>query len=172
MLARNVCFEDITKAVNRVDKLGLKRIVPVRTQPAHDDIDNVSIGFESDVPHVFCNLSARRHFAGRTNQIREQQKFLRREILPNAGARCLVPSHVDFQIIDAQMFYLSLGSTAQYRAHAGEQFRKRERLRHRLYRKLDPAGHGRPRHNGKPAQWFQRTRVRYWADRYLLHQVR
>jgi hypothetical protein len=32
---------------------------------------------------VFCNLSARRHFAGRTNQIREQQKFLRREILPN-----------------------------------------------------------------------------------------
>ena len=48
MLARNVCFEDITNAVNRVDKLGLKRIVPLRTQPAHDDIDNVSIGFESD----------------------------------------------------------------------------------------------------------------------------
>jgi hypothetical protein len=46
MLARNVCFEDITNAVNRVDKLGLKRIVPLRTQPAHDDIDNVSIGFE------------------------------------------------------------------------------------------------------------------------------
>ena len=78
MLARNVCFEDITNAVNRVDKLGLKRIVPLRTQPAHDDIDNVSIGFESDVPHVFCNLNARRHFAGRTNQIREQQKFLMR----------------------------------------------------------------------------------------------
>ena len=48
MLARNVCFEDITNAINRVDKLGLKRIVPLRTQPAHDDIDNVSIGFESD----------------------------------------------------------------------------------------------------------------------------
>ena len=66
MLARNVCFEDITNAVNRVDKLGLKRIVPLRTQPVHNDIDNVSIGFESDVPHVFCSLSARRHFAGRT----------------------------------------------------------------------------------------------------------
>ena len=39
-----------------------------------------------------------------------------------------MPSHVNFQISDSQMFCLSLGSTAQYRAHPGEQFRKRERF--------------------------------------------
>ena len=60
--------------------------------------------------------------------MREQQKFLRREIERNPGALCFVPSHVDFQIVDAQTFCLALGSTAQYRPHPGEQFRKRERL--------------------------------------------
>jgi len=39
-----------------------------------------------------------------------------------------VPSHVDFQIVDAQMFCLSLRRTAQYRAHPSEQFSKRKRF--------------------------------------------
>src|SRR5438552_16285273 len=60
--------------------------------------------------------------------MREQQKFLRREIERNPGARCFVPWHVDFQIIDAQLLRLSLRSTAQYRPHPGEQFRKSERF--------------------------------------------
>src|SRR5437899_3819711 len=60
--------------------------------------------------------------------MREQQKFLRREVERNTGACCLVPSHIDFQIVDAQTFCLSLRSTAQYRPHPGEQFRKRERF--------------------------------------------
>src|SRR6266496_4777096 len=60
--------------------------------------------------------------------MREQQKFLRREIERNPGARCFVPSHVDFQIVDAQTFCLALGSTAQYRPHPGEQFSKSERF--------------------------------------------
>src|SRR5205823_11530825 len=38
----------------------------------------------------------------------------------------LVVSHVEFQIIDSQIFCLSLRSTSQYRAHPGKQFRKRE----------------------------------------------
>src|SRR5436309_7186607 len=58
----------------------------------------------------------------------KQQKFQRREIERNSWARCFVPSHVDFQISDAQLFRLSLRSTAQYRAYPGEQFRKRERF--------------------------------------------
>src|SRR5437867_2215814 len=58
----------------------------------------------------------------------EQEKFLRREIERNSGASCLVSSHVDFQIIDAQTFCLSLWSASQHGAHSGEQFGKRKRL--------------------------------------------
>src|SRR4029077_681739 len=74
------------------------------------------------------NLSARYHFTCGANQMSEQQKFLRREIEWHAGACGLMPSHVHFQISDAQMFCLFLRSTAQYGAHPGEQFRKCERV--------------------------------------------
>src|SRR6266446_3955124 len=39
-----------------------------------------------------------------------------------------MPSHVHLQISETQVFCLSLGSTAQYRAHSCEQLRKCERL--------------------------------------------
>src|SRR5436309_12078698 len=110
MERRSVRFENITNAPNGVDKLGLKRIVHLRTQAADNNIDDVRVSFESYVPHMFCNLSARYHFAGRANQMREKEKFLRREIERNTGARCLVVSHVNFQISYADMFCLSLRS--------------------------------------------------------------
>src|SRR5436309_10197671 len=58
----------------------------------------------------------------------EQQKFLRGKFERSARASRLVPSHVEFQVIDAQMFCLSLWSASQYRTHSGKQFRKRERF--------------------------------------------
>src|SRR5439155_4318205 len=79
-------------------------------------------------PHVFRDFSARYDFAGRANQMNEEKKFLGREIERHAGTNRLVSSHINFQIIDAQMLCLSLGSAPQYRAHPGYQFRKRERL--------------------------------------------
>jgi hypothetical protein len=56
-------FENITNAAKGVDKLGLKRIVHLRTQTAHNDINYVRVSFESYVPHMFCNLGARHDFA-------------------------------------------------------------------------------------------------------------
>ena len=50
----------------------------------------------------------------------EQKEFLWREVQRHARARCLVPLHVEFQILDAQMFRLLLGSTSQHRTDTGE----------------------------------------------------
>src|SRR6266496_5846580 len=104
------CFENITNAADGVDQFVPERIVHLCAQTAHNDIDHVRVSFESDVPDLFCNFSARYYFAGRANQMREQEKLLRCEIERNARTRCLVPSHIDLQIIDAQMFCLSLRS--------------------------------------------------------------
>src|SRR5207244_6701543 len=121
-------FKDITHGADGIDELSPERIVHLCPQTAHHDIDNVCIGFESYVPHVFRNFSARYHFAGRSNQVRQKEKFLRREIKRHAGANRLVSSHVDFQIINAQAFCLSMRSAPQQRANPGEQFGKCERL--------------------------------------------
>ena len=59
-----VRFENITNAANGVDQLGLERIVHFRAQAADNNIDYVRVSFESYVPHLFCNLSARYHFTG------------------------------------------------------------------------------------------------------------
>src|SRR6266496_2000418 len=74
------CFENITNAADGVDQLGLERIVHLCAQTAHNHIDHLRVSFESDFPHLFCNLIARNFFPGRTNQMREQEKFLRCEI--------------------------------------------------------------------------------------------
>jgi hypothetical protein len=75
-----VRFENITNAAKGVDKLGLKWIVHLGTQTAHNDIDYVRVSLESYVPHMFCNVSPRHDFAGRANQMSQQEKFLGREI--------------------------------------------------------------------------------------------
>src|SRR5439155_12159673 len=111
-----------------MDQFGLERIVHLRPQAAHHDVHNIRIGFESDVPYLFCDFSAGYDFSGRASQMSEEKKFLRRETERHAGTRCLVPPRIEFQIIDAQRFCPPLGSTPQYRAYPGEQFRKRERL--------------------------------------------
>src|SRR5215471_5882674 len=58
----------------------------------------------------------------------KQQKFLWGQIEWDAGARCLVVSHVHFQIMYADIFWLPLRGASQYGAYPGEQFRKRERF--------------------------------------------
>jgi len=57
-------FENVADAANRVDQLGLERVVHFRAQPADDHVDDVRVGRESDVPNVFCNFVARYHGAG------------------------------------------------------------------------------------------------------------
>src|SRR6266511_4906558 len=92
---RSVRFENITNAADGVNQVDLKRIVHLCAQSAHNDINHVRVGFESDAPHLFCNLSTRYHFAGGADQMSEQEKFLRGEIERDSGASCLVSSHVD-----------------------------------------------------------------------------
>src|SRR5437660_7408124 len=75
-----VRFENITDAADGVDELDLEWVVHFRAQPAHNDVNHVRGSFESDFPHVFCNLSARHDFATRANQMSEHKKFLRRKI--------------------------------------------------------------------------------------------
>src|SRR5262249_8670990 len=121
-------FENITDAADGLDQFVLEGIVDFCAQAAHNHVNHVRVGFESDVPHLFCNLSTRYHFARRTDEMSQQEKFFRCEIERKTGTRSLVPSHVDLQIIDAQTFYSSLRSASQYRTHPGEQFGKRKRL--------------------------------------------
>src|SRR6266567_1455637 len=124
----SVRLEDITHAADGMDQFGLERIVYLRPQAAHHHVHDIGIGLKSDVPYVFRNFSARYNFARRANQMNEEKKLLGREIERHAGTNRLVPSHINVQIVDAQTFCLSLGSAPQYRAHPGQQFRKRERL--------------------------------------------
>src|SRR6266568_3245205 len=79
-------FENITHAADRMDEFGLKRIVHLCPQAAHYHIDYVRVGFESDVPHVLCNFSARYNLTRRMRQVREQEKFFWREIQRNTAA--------------------------------------------------------------------------------------
>ena len=58
------CFENIANAADGMDQFGLERIVHLCAQTAHNDIDHVRVSFESDFPHLFCNLSARYYFTG------------------------------------------------------------------------------------------------------------
>ena len=58
------CFENIANAADGMDQFGLERIVHLCAQTAHNNIDHVRVSFESDFPYLFCNLSARYHFAG------------------------------------------------------------------------------------------------------------
>src|SRR6266849_3870491 len=98
----SVRFENITHAANRMDQLGLKRIVHLRPQAAHHHIHDIGIGFEPDIPYAFCDFSARYNFASRASQMSEEKELLWREIERHAGTNRLVPLHVDFQIVNAQ----------------------------------------------------------------------
>src|SRR2546422_3216877 len=89
-----VRFENITHAADRVDEFGLERIVHLRPQAAHHDVNDIRIGLEPDVPYVFRDFSTRYNFTGRTNQMSEEKKLLRREIKLHAGTNSLVPLHV------------------------------------------------------------------------------
>src|ERR1051326_1557233 len=89
-----MCVKNITDAANGVDQFVLEWIVHLCAQAPHHHVNDVRFGLESDVPHIFCNLSARHHFTCRANQMREQQKFLRSKIERNARAHGPVMSHV------------------------------------------------------------------------------
>src|SRR4029077_21171088 len=112
-------FENITHAANCMDQFGLKRVVHLCPQAAHHHIDYVRIGFESYVPHMLCNFSARYHFTCRMRQVGEQEKFFRRKIQWNAAALGALMARIDFQIVDAQLAP-SRRSATQKRTHAGE----------------------------------------------------
>ena len=56
-------FKHITDAADGMDQFVLEWVVHFRAQPAHNDVNHIRVSFESYVPHVFCNLGARDHFA-------------------------------------------------------------------------------------------------------------
>src|SRR6185369_8604268 len=89
---------------------------------------DIGIGLKPDVPDVLGDFRTRYDFAGRTNQMCEEEKFLWREIERHARTNGLVPLQINLQIIDAQMFLVLRGSASQQRAHPGQQLRKREGL--------------------------------------------
>src|SRR5207247_5096986 len=68
-------FENITHAADRMNQFGLKRIVHLCPQAAHDHIDYVRIGFESYVPHMFCNFIAGYYFTHGMRQVCEYEKL-------------------------------------------------------------------------------------------------
>src|SRR5436190_15549924 len=90
----SVRFENIANTANRVDELRLKWVVYFRAQSAHHDVNHVSVSFESDSPHMLCNLSARDHVARRADQVCEQEKLLWRQVKRNARARCFMPLQI------------------------------------------------------------------------------
>ena len=95
-------FEDITRAAHGMDQLRLEGIVHLSPQPPNHDVDDVGVGGEVDVPDLGCDFRAGDHLAGGTDEMRQEEKFLRGQIQGRAGARRFVPAGVDFQIADAE----------------------------------------------------------------------
>src|SRR2546423_13502266 len=97
-------FENITHAADRMDQFGLKRIIHLCPQAAHYHIDYISVGFESYVPHIFCNFITRYNFPRRIRQMGEQEKLLWTKIQQKPAAVSTLIAYIDFQIVDAQLF--------------------------------------------------------------------
>src|SRR5437868_7744095 len=76
----SVRFEDITDAADCVHEFRFEWIVHLRPQPTHNNIDNVGVGLEADVPNVLGDLGAGNDFSSRPHQMLKQFEFLRREI--------------------------------------------------------------------------------------------
>ena len=83
-MRHSVRFEDITDAADRVNQLRLERVVYFRAQPAYNYIDDVCISREPDAPDLLCDFGTRHHGADRTNQVRQEKKFLWRKVERNS----------------------------------------------------------------------------------------
>src|SRR4030095_14798120 len=95
-------LENITHAADRMDQFGLKRIVHLCSQATYHHIHYVRIGFESYLPHMFCDFIARYNFTRRMRQMSKQDKLLRRKIQRNPAALGALMAHIDFKVVDAQ----------------------------------------------------------------------
>src|SRR6266404_2820706 len=96
----SVRFEDITYAANCVNELLLEWIIDFCAQSPDNDIHDIGIGIEVDVPYVLGDFFARNDLAGGASQLSQEQEFLRREIECDAApGRAMAPG-VDFQIFN------------------------------------------------------------------------
>ena len=82
-----------------MDQFGLKRIVHLCPQTAHDHVDYVRVGFESYVPHMLCNFVPRYNLTRRMRQMSEQEKLFRREIQRNTAALGALMMHCMLETI-------------------------------------------------------------------------
>src|ERR1700680_3925494 len=107
----SVRFEDITYSANCVHELLLEWIIDFCAQSPDNDIDNIGVGVEVDVPYVLRDFFARDAFAGGTSQLSQEQELLRGKIECDAMPGRTMPSRVDFQI-----FNLQLSTPARWRS--------------------------------------------------------
>src|SRR5438105_8835434 len=99
----SVRFEDITYAANGVNELLLEWIIDFCTQTPDDDVDDIGVGVEVDVPYVFGDFFAGNNVASGASQLSQEQEFLRREIEGDAmPSRAMAPG-IDLQIFDPQL---------------------------------------------------------------------
>jgi len=90
-----------------VDELFLERIIDFGAQTTHDDIHDVGVGAEINVPYMLGDLLARHGLARGTRQLRSEEEFLWREIeIYSASCRAMTSS-VDLEIVNAQLPGLS-----------------------------------------------------------------
>ena len=78
-----------------MDQLRLEGIVDFGPQPPNHHVHDVGVGGEVDVPNVPRDLRARHDLAGGTNEMREQEKFLRGQVERGAGASGLARLSID-----------------------------------------------------------------------------
>ena len=77
-----------------------ERIVDLRPQSTHNNVYNIGVGVEVDVPYVLGDFFARNDLAGGASQLSQKQEFLGREIECDAAPGRAMPPGVDFQIFN------------------------------------------------------------------------
>ena len=102
----SVGFEDITGAANGVDQLFWIRVIHFGPQTPHHHVEDISAGLKIDPPDVAFDLLARDHLAGRAHEMREEKKFLGREMKRLPGPDRAMAMRIQFQVFDPQLIIL------------------------------------------------------------------
>ena len=90
--------QPVAHAAHGADELHRVRVVHLRAQVAHVDIDDVGQPLEALVPHVLDDHRAREHAPGIGRQVLQQRVLLGGELDAPAGASHLLREPVDLEV--------------------------------------------------------------------------
>ena len=94
--------DHIASTANRLDCVGIKSSIELRSQSAEVGFNDVRLGIEIEVPHPFEQHSPRHHPAGIAHQLGEQGELARLQSDALPGAHHRAPVKIKDNVRDRQ----------------------------------------------------------------------